>query len=251
MGAIGLPAVVIPHFDNAEGGTHDTRYCYMGERRLQVLEAMLPEEVFILGVAEHTACIIDLDAGTASVSGRGAVTVRRRGGMEVIAAGESVRLSALATMAGARPGLATTSEAAATVDSPPAPATSPLLADVGRFTADFEGAIVTGDPRSAVKAVLGLDDLVVAWSRDSLQSDELDRARAALRSMLVRLGEAAERGLEDRRGVVRPLVDAVLAARRQARADGRWAEADALRDQLVAAGVEVHDTPEGTGWDLR
>ena len=27
--------VVIPHYDNAEGGTHDTRFCYMGERRLR------------------------------------------------------------------------------------------------------------------------------------------------------------------------------------------------------------------------
>jgi len=30
----GANCVVVPHFDNAEGGTHDTRFCYMGERRL-------------------------------------------------------------------------------------------------------------------------------------------------------------------------------------------------------------------------
>ena len=28
---LGFPAVVIPHYDNAEGGHHDTRYCYLGE----------------------------------------------------------------------------------------------------------------------------------------------------------------------------------------------------------------------------
>ena len=33
-GATGLPAVVVPHYDNAEGGHHDTRFCYLGERRL-------------------------------------------------------------------------------------------------------------------------------------------------------------------------------------------------------------------------
>src|SRR6266571_3494942 len=33
--------VVIPHYDNAEGGTHDTRFCYLGERRLAALEALL------------------------------------------------------------------------------------------------------------------------------------------------------------------------------------------------------------------
>src|SRR5512134_3853640 len=39
LGPLGFaPAcAVIPHFDNAEGGTHDTRFCYMGERRLQAL----------------------------------------------------------------------------------------------------------------------------------------------------------------------------------------------------------------------
>ena len=35
---------VVAHFDNAEGGTHDTRYCYLGEDRLRVLEAQLPAE---------------------------------------------------------------------------------------------------------------------------------------------------------------------------------------------------------------
>ena len=66
----GPNCVVIPHFDNAEGGTHDTRFCYMGERRLQVLEEMLPEDAWILGVDEHTALVIDLDARDVAVSGR-------------------------------------------------------------------------------------------------------------------------------------------------------------------------------------
>ena len=28
--ALGLPVAVIPHFDNTEGGNHDTRFCYLG-----------------------------------------------------------------------------------------------------------------------------------------------------------------------------------------------------------------------------
>ncbi|HTT91616.1 MAG TPA: hypothetical protein VMF65_18830, partial [Acidimicrobiales bacterium] len=63
--AVGLTVAVIPHFDNAEGGTHDTRYCYLGEERLQVMEAQLPPEGWVLGVDEHTACIFDFEAGTA------------------------------------------------------------------------------------------------------------------------------------------------------------------------------------------
>ncbi len=63
--ATGLRAAVVPHYDNAEGGTHDTRFCYMGERRLCMLEAALPEGAFILGVDSHTALVLDLEAGTA------------------------------------------------------------------------------------------------------------------------------------------------------------------------------------------
>ena len=33
--AAGIRAAIIPHYDNNEGGTHDTRFCYLGERRCQ------------------------------------------------------------------------------------------------------------------------------------------------------------------------------------------------------------------------
>ncbi len=75
----GLPAVVIPHFDNAEGGHHDTRFCYLGERRLARLERELPPEAFVLGVDEHTGVLLDLAARTATVVGNGLLTVRQAG----------------------------------------------------------------------------------------------------------------------------------------------------------------------------
>ena len=75
----GLPVVVLPHFDNTEGRSHDTRYCFLGERRLFQLEAALPDDAFILGIDEHTALILDLETGRATIRGRGGVTVRRRG----------------------------------------------------------------------------------------------------------------------------------------------------------------------------
>src|SRR6267378_813984 len=79
LGAIGVRCAVIPHYNNREGGTHDTRFCYMGEERLRRLEAMLPDDLLILGVDEYTACIIDVEAQSVTVRGRGGVTVRRRG----------------------------------------------------------------------------------------------------------------------------------------------------------------------------
>ena len=84
----GLHAAVVPHYDNAEGGTHDTRFCYLGEPRLAALEADLPDEVGVLGVDEHTAAILDLSARTLEVRGNGLVSVRRRGGTTTFTDGQ-------------------------------------------------------------------------------------------------------------------------------------------------------------------
>ncbi len=67
---------------------------------------------------------------------------------------------------------------------------------------------------------------------------------------LARLVQLAEGGGE---GTIdpAPLVEGVLAARREARAAGQYALADQLRDALVTAGVEVQDGPAGTTWSLR
>ncbi|MGI9022127.1 MAG: CysS/YqeB C-terminal domain-containing protein [Acidimicrobiales bacterium] len=260
MGAVGLRAVVIPHFDNAAGGTHDTRYCYMGETRLCRLEDMLPDEMFVLGVDEHTACVFDLDRGTATVAGRGCVTVRRHGRTVQIGVGETVAIDALAGLAddvggrGRRPSVAGSGDPvvpSAVAAVAPVTGGSPLLTEVARLRSEFDAALAGADPDAAVSGVLAVDDLIREWSRDTLQSDELDQARSALRSMVVRLGQVAGAGLRDPRELVGPFVDALLAARSRARDDKRWAEADALRDRLVEIGVEIHDAPEATSWELR
>ena len=98
--ATGLRAAVVPHYDNAEGGNHDTRFCYMGERRLRILEAMLPEGAFVLGVDSHTALLLDLDAGVASVVGLGGVTVRVDGRSTRFPTGSEVAIGALGEAAG-------------------------------------------------------------------------------------------------------------------------------------------------------
>ena len=63
LGAFGLNLMVIPHWNNAEGGTHDTSRCFMGTSRFDKLVSMLEEPLPILGLDEHTACIIDFSSG--------------------------------------------------------------------------------------------------------------------------------------------------------------------------------------------
>lgn len=266
----GLRAAVVPHYNNAEGGTHDTRFCYLGEQRLARMEAMLPEDAFVLGVDEHTALVLDLDAGTASVHGLGVVTVRRAGESAEVPAGESVPVAELAGLAGlagaggrsgrvgaagrsGRPRHRHGSADARSVTAEPVPRTtpgSPLLERVAAVEAAFAAALDARDVDGAVRAVLDLEQELTSWSRDTLQSDELDRGRAALRSMVVRLGAVAEAGVADPAEVVGPFVDALLGQRDAARASKRWGDADTVRDRLVELGVEVRDTPDGTTWRL-
>ncbi len=84
LSVAGIRAALVTHWDNAEGGTHDTRYCYMGATRLARLETLLPEGAAILGVDEHTALILDLGEERVWVRGRGRAVVRRAGAETVL-----------------------------------------------------------------------------------------------------------------------------------------------------------------------
>ena len=254
LGPLGLPVAVIPHYDNTEGGNHDTRFCYLGERRLAMLEPQLPDGAFVLGVDEHTGVVLDLVADTAEVVGRGALTLRRSGTSVRIETGETVPIDVLrsggdraAGGVGAAPVATVADETGDDVE--PAPEAS-LADEAATCEAAFDAAIGDRDAAAAVAAVLRLETAIVEWSRDTLQSDETDRARAALRSMIVRLGEAASGGVRDPREVLGPVVEAAISARRVARAEKAFAVSDAIRDGLVAVGVEIRDTPDGTEWLL-
>jgi hypothetical protein len=251
---LGWTCAVVPHYDNTEGGNHDTRFCYLGERRLRQLERQLPPGAFVLGVDEHTGLACDLDAQTATVVGRGGVTVRVDGRSATVPAGSTVPLAHLAALArgdGPAPGQAEGRVPAATAEpADPGGAMPSLAAETARCQAAFDAALAGRDVDGAVRAALALDDAIAGWSADTLQGEHGDRARAALRGMVVRLGQLARAGAADPREVVGPLVELLLAARRNARAGKRYAEADALRDELARAGIEVRDTADGAQWHL-
>ena len=101
-----------------------------------------------------------------------------------------------------------------------------------------------------IRDSLELEQAIVDWSADTEELDGIDRPRATLRRMVTRLGEVAVAGTRDPRELVSPFVDALIELRNRARKERAWALADDLRDRLVAAGIEVHDTPEGTVWLL-
>jgi cysteinyl-tRNA synthetase len=74
-------------------------------------------------------------------------------------------------------------------------------------------------------AVLGLDPTAAPWASGS-----------------------ADAGLRE---VVDGLVADALAERAAARARRDFAHADAVRDRLATAGVDIEDTPAGPRWSVR
>ncbi len=255
----GLRAAVIPHYDNAEGGNHDTRFCYLGERRLRILEEQLPRDTFVLGVDGHTALVLDLDRRTAAVAGLGGVTVRAGGRSTVFPSGSEV---AIDTLAEAARGLAagepvdigwesgTTGRARPGPAAGPGPATEPLRTRMTDLEGAFIHALGTGDARLAVAALLELDSVIEARLRGGEDSPDLDSARSTFRALIARLGEAGAAGIGDPRTAVTPFVEALLGLRSRAREAKDWATSDLIRERLAGAGVEVRDGADGSSWVL-
>ena len=229
LGLIGVRCAVIPHYNNREGGTHDTRFCYMGEPRLRLLESMLPDDVLILGVDEYTACIIDIEAKSVTVRGRGGVTIRRRG------------LERRWTRTTFPLGLLQDPSEASAAATPNAP--EPAVRDHGapdRFDVD-----------GLVAAILEMESVLQERIADIAGTDERDRVRAEIRDLVIRLGDLAHNGgRAEVREYVAPLVAVLLSLRGEARREHRFNDADRIRAILVECGVEVQDTPSGTAWAL-
>ncbi len=271
LSAIGINAAVIPHYDNAEGANHDTRFCYLGETRLRMFENMLDEDTYVLGVDEHTGLIVDLDAETGTVVGNGTVTLRLRETSFTYESSTTIPLSTLQNpwqllnSASQSDSLGNTSTNLAGISKAQDVATSDVRSQSASRSGEhpgslgdaleihqqeFDEAIANRDADGAVRACLALEQAIHDWSSDTLTSDVTDRARAAVRGMISSLGDAAVSGVRNPRDVVSPYVEAMLAIRATVRAEKRYDLSDVIRDAFVNIGIEVRDTADGVEWNL-
>jgi cyanophycinase-like exopeptidase len=242
----GITAAVVPHWDNGAGGSHDTRFCYVGQRRMRILEQQLPAGAHLIGVDEHTALVLDLGAGTAHVVGRGGVTVRINGAEEVLPHDSVVPIDALD-----RPGDAIIpSPKVALEDASNTASVAALRDETDRGYAAFAAALVARDAEAAGAAILELEQ-AIAEASAGVGAPEAAHPRRVLRRMILELAKAAAGGMSDPRQLMEPLVKALLEQRSAARQRRDFAAADALRDGLARAGVEVRDCPAGVEWSLR
>ncbi len=208
FGPYGLKLVFVPHWNNAEGGAElDTSCCFMGRSRFETLRAMLPADVTVVGIDEHTALAVDLADGAAQVMGAGDVTMLTRSPTH-----ETTRsgIEALAGLSRDR--------------SQPAEASIPAIQATAwrarTFVAGDRFSLAEFGPFTWPTPDAGLPAAV--WA-EALVAHEADEAAPSA-----------------------PAEVLALAAERQAARERRdWAAADALRDRIQALGWQVRDTPEG------
>ncbi|MBW1980970.1 MAG: hypothetical protein JRJ12_07095 [Deltaproteobacteria bacterium] len=250
LAPFGFNLVVIPHWNNAEGGSHDTSCCFMGQRRFAELRGLLPEEVAVLGLDEHTACLMNLAKNEAVIRGIGTVTLWRGTEQLIFRTGESFPLDVLRGKGLAKNGTAAT---AAMV-----PGARDLEHEGDSFWEKihaikdaFDAAMAGHRPREVTNALLELDRTI--WrAREALESEEaISQAREILRDLMVVVGLRLECLPRDREEWLTPLVEEVLAVRQKFREARKWREADELRQCLARAGILVEDTEKGPRWRLK
>ena len=249
LGKLGLRLVVIPHWNNAEGGSHDTRFCFMGKKRFQKLEDLLPQEESILGIDEHTACIIDFGNKLARVRGIGRVVLKRRNHDIIFKKGDEIPLDVLKGKS-RNPAFFTGSEKTVSPE-PVEPITrlvEPFWDSIHRIDENFHSGLKARNFQKASNELLELDRII--WkAREDLENEEfISQAREFLREFIVMLGTESELLPKSCTECISVLVEQLLSLREYFRKNKQWFEADAVRDCLEKADIIIEDTVEGPRW---
>ncbi len=246
----GLNLVVVPHWNNAEGGTHDTRFCFMGESRFRKLESLLPEDVSIFGLDEHTACLIDLEKEEAVIKGLGTVTLRHGGGEMIFPKGDRFPLDVLRGKDSGKTWEKTAPGSVSLEDSPGRGEES-FWHRIHEIQETFRRGLETHQAKETTSALLELDRTVWQAKQDLENEEFISQARELFRDLIVVLGMKLESSPKDTADCLAPLVEDLLGLRENLRRNRQWQDADALRGALERAGVIIEDTEDGPQWRLR
>jgi hypothetical protein len=221
LGKFGIHVAVVPHFDDASGGeNYDTRFCYLGAQRFDLMQELLPPDVAILGVDAYTAVCFDPATQEATVSGQSGITL--------IGDGEQRRFES-----GSR-------------------------VPFGEFRSSSRTMVHTFDPAHTISGYAqgdeepsdgGSDDPMTALTEiieglPSLNHDERVEVLARLHVLRQRLASTPAANES-------PLVDLVLELREALRSAKRFDLADKARQTLSELGFEIGDTAGGATWSRR
>jgi cyanophycinase-like exopeptidase len=249
LSQFGLNLVVVPHWNNAEGGTHDTRFCYMGEPRFRKLETMLPDDATIIGIDEHTACIIDLNAQQIYIQGIGHITIRKMGREKKFGKKDRISFEALFREINQRDWTpqnpyGTDQEDVLEISE------ADITSKINKIKTSFQDGLVNHDQKEMTNALLELDSIIWKAQNDLEDEERLSEAREIFRDFIVLLG--AELGISHHhlRKYLSPIVEQMLQLRTRFRNEKKWSEADLIRDILQQSNIQVEDTKDGVRWQI-
>jgi hypothetical protein len=234
LGHYGLDVCVVPHWNNNSGGDHDTTFCFLGEPRWQALSAELPDTTVVLGLDEHTACLIRFAENVCEVHGVGRVIVQRGGVETVFKEGDSFSIDVLRGGTSPSQAMQQPSEGVLTWTA---------------IRARYESLRQMAAP--PMEAISGyIYDLLSFMNAARAQGDQQmgRQAEEAVREALVSMANRPDISKADIKDAVSPFIDFLLELRTSLRDAKQWAQADAIRDRLIEMGIILEDTPQGTQW---
>jgi cyanophycinase-like exopeptidase len=258
--ALGMNLAIVPHWNNTEGGTYDTRFCYMGAARFLEMEQQLPGDTVVLGIDEYTACLFDLPAQQCYVMGAGNVTLHCDGQEWVYASGETFPFSQLRagalTRAGAPLPRASADDAkhsllelARALDATAAPsARRALIEQAHAVMHQIEGAETHAPQESSDATTRYLMQLARALDETQEPAQKrtlLDRAHNTMHELAADWMDDAHTSEQES---IAPYVETLIHVRQELRAAKQYALADEIRARLHALGIILEDSSAGTTW---
>ena len=111
----------------------------------------------------------------------------------------------------------------------------------------FTGAL-NGDLNTSL-AVTAVYDALKAKTTDATKLAALEDFDRVLSLNLLKAAQTLrDKQAQEEAESADPAIDALVAARTQAKKEKNFAEADRIRDELKAQGIEIIDTPQGSKW---
>ncbi len=262
LGIFGINVAVIPHYNNAEGGTHDTRFCYLGENRLARLEQQISSDIFLLGIDEHTAAVFDVEREEISVTGLGKMTVRVEGRSSEIPSGEILTFKDLSHLAidltsksGSVPHQNENLNRTTTGNDPDLElkdldANPYSLIWIRNAAEDFRKNLDSKDVDDALRVAFQTIEKIILISKTCNEETVLAWSNE-FKSMILALGELAKIGTIDPETQIKDFVDLLLNLREEARIENNWKLADKIRDALGELKIEIQDNSSTSTWKYR
>jgi peptidase E len=245
----GFNLVVVPHWNNAEGGNHDTRFCFMGKPRFDQLVAALPADVSIFGLDEHTACILDLAKDEAVIKGIGQVTLQRAGQQLVFNSGDHFSLDVLR---GADTDSQWTQrlEAESVAKTTAATSSDAFWDQIHHLEDEFNSGLDTHNAQKTTNALLELDRIIWQAQQNIENEEAVTQARDTLRELMAILGTRLAALPRSQADCLAPVVEQLLKVRETFRQRKQFEDADAIRDCLQEVNIVIEDDKKGPRWRL-